>query len=45
MMPVLLSQNMSFANQLADLLTKSLGRYQVQFICNKLGMYDVYALT
>ena len=33
------------ANQLANLLTKSLGRSRVQFICNKLHMYDVYALA
>jgi len=31
------------ANQLADLLTKPLGRSQVRFTCNKLGIYDVYA--
>ena len=34
---------LSSANQLTDLLTKSLGRSRVLFICDKLGMYDVYA--
>jgi len=29
--------------QLADLLTKSLSRIKVEFICDKLGMYDIYA--
>ena len=29
--------------QLADLLTKPLGRTRVDFICDKLGMYDIYA--
>ena len=33
----------SSANQLADLLTKPLERSRVQFVYNKLGMYDVYA--
>ena len=31
-------------HQLADLLTKLFGR-RVDFICNKLGMYDIYALA
>ena len=30
-------------NQLAHLLTRPLRRSQMQFIFNKLGMYDVYA--
>jgi len=31
-------------HQLTDLLTKSLGKTRVDFIFDKLGMYDVYAL-
>ena len=37
------SKHMSSANQLADLLIKPLGKFQLQFISNKLDMYDVYA--
>lgn len=29
--------------QLTNLLTKPLGRFYVQFTCNKLTMYNVYA--
>ncbi|GAV78044.1 LOW QUALITY PROTEIN: hypothetical protein CFOL_v3_21512 [Cephalotus follicularis] len=31
--------------QLADIFTKSLHKNRVNFICNKLGLFDVYALT
>jgi len=37
------SKHVSSANRLVDILTKPLRRSRVQFICNKLGMYDVYA--
>jgi len=37
------SKHVSSLNQLVNLLTKPLERSQVQFICNKMGMYDVYA--
>ena len=33
----------SSGNQLADLLTKSPRKIWVDFICDKLGIYDVYA--
>ena len=36
-------KHVSSTNQLVDLLTKPLERCQVQFICNKLSMNDVYA--
>ena len=32
-------------NQLADLFTTSLGGFRAKYICNKLGAYDIYALT
>jgi hypothetical protein len=32
-----------FENQLADIFTKSLCRYQLESICSKLGLYDIYA--
>ena len=35
----------SSRHQLADFLTKPLGRTRVDFICDKLGMYDIYAAT
>ena len=31
--------------QLADILTKPLRKPQIDFICNKLGMIDIYAPT
>ena len=36
----------SFVNsndQLADILTKALRRPRIEYICNKLGAYDMYA--
>ena len=30
-------------DQLADVFTKALCRNQLEFICNKLGLYDIYA--
>ena len=38
----------SFVNsnyQLADTFTKSLRGPRIKYICNKLGAYDIYALT
>jgi len=32
-------------HQLADVLMKPLGRTRVDFTCDKLGMYDIYAPT
>jgi len=37
------ARHVSSGHQLADLLTKSLGKTWVNFICDKMGMYDVYA--
>jgi len=42
---IIVTRYVSSANQLVDLLTKPLGGSQVWFICDKLGMYDVYALA
>lgn len=38
-------KHLCFSNQLADLLTKSLGRSLCSSICEKLGMYDIYTPT
>ena len=38
----------SFVNssdQLADVFTKSLRGYRIKYICNKLGTFNLYALT
>ena len=32
----------TLGHQLADLFTKPLSRTRVDFICDKLGMYDIY---
>jgi hypothetical protein len=32
-------------DQLTDMFTKSLCRNQLEFICSKLGLYDIYVLT
>ena len=40
--------NTSFVNssvQLVDIFTKSLRGPKIQYICNKLGAYDLYALA
>jgi len=37
-----MTKHVSSEHQLADLLTKSLGRTQVDFICDKRGLYDIY---
>jgi len=33
------------SNQLADVFTKSLKGRWIEYICNKLGAYDIYALA
>ena len=33
------------SNQLADIFTKSLRGSRIQFICNKIGAYDLYVPT
>ena len=40
---IVVVKRVSSGHQLADLLTKSLGRTRVGFICDKLSMYDIYA--
>jgi len=39
------AKQVSLGHQLADLLFKPLGKTRVDFICDKLSMYDVYALA
>ena len=39
----IMATHVSTRHQLADLLTKALDRTWVDFICDKLGMYDIYA--
>jgi len=36
-------KHVSLRHQLVDLLIKTFGRTRVDFICDKLGMYDTYA--
>ena len=40
---IVVAKHVSSGHQLADLLTKPLGKIKVDFICDKLNMYDVYA--
>jgi len=40
---IVVAKHVSSRHQLTDLLTKPLGGTQVDFICDKLGMYDIYA--
>ena len=40
---IVVAKHVSSGHQLADLLTKPLGRTRVDFIYDKLGMYDIYA--
>jgi len=39
---IVVVKHVSSGHQLADLLTKPLDKTRVDFICDKLGMYDVY---
>jgi len=41
----LITEFVSSNEQLADILTKSLRGPRIQFICSKLGAYDLYAPT
>ena len=36
-----MAKHLALGYQLADLLTKPLGKMRVDFICDKLGMYDI----
>ena len=40
---IVMAKHVSLGYQLADLLTKPLNKIRKDFICDKLGMYDVYA--
>jgi len=40
---IIVAKHVSSGHQLTDLLTKALGRIQVDFICDKMDMYDIYA--
>ena len=42
---IIVVKHVSSRHQLADLLIKPLGRTKIDFICDKLGMYDIYALA
>ena len=39
---IVVAKHVSSGHQLADLLTKPLGKTMIYFICDKLGIYDVY---
>ena len=41
---IIVVKHVSSGHQLADLLTKALDRTRIDFICNKLDMYDIYIL-
>jgi len=34
-----------FNNQLVDVLIKSLRKYRIEFICSKIGTYNLFALA
>jgi len=40
---IIVAKHVSLWHQLAELLTEPLGRTRVDFICDKLGMHDIYA--
>ena len=40
---IIMAKHLSSRRQLADLLTKPLGRIMMDFIYDKLGMHDIYA--
>jgi len=42
---IIVAKHVASRHQLADLLTKPLGRTMVDFICDKLDMCDIYAIT
>jgi len=42
---IVLTQHVSSGHQLTHLLTKSFGKTRVDFICDNLEIYDVYAPT
>ena len=42
---IVVVKHASSRHQLADVLTKLLGRARLGFICDKLGMYTIYVLA
>ena len=40
---LVITLNVTFQNQLADLMTKSLGTYQFQSLVSKMGVHNIYA--
>ena len=42
---IIVAKHVSSRHQLADLFIKSLGRTRADFICDKLGMYDIYVIA
>jgi len=42
---ILKAKHVSSGHQLTDLLIKSLRKIRIDFIYDKLGMYDIYALA
>jgi len=40
---IVMTKHVSSGHKLANVLTKPLGRIHVDFICDKLSMYDIYA--
>jgi len=40
---IIVAKHVASGHQLANLFNKPLGRTIVDFICNKLGIYDIYA--
>ena len=40
---IIVVKHVTLGHRLADLLTKPLGKTRIDFICDKLGMYDIYA--
>ena len=42
---IIVARHVTSRHQLAYLLTKPLGRTMVDFICDKLDMYDIYAFS
>ena len=42
---IVMTKHVASKHQLADLFTKSLGRTRIDFIYDKLSMYDIYAPT
>ena len=42
---IIVVKHVTSGHRLTDLLTKPLGKTKIDFICDKLDMYDIYAPT